>query len=236
MMTEKVTGLKHRHEKELAKLVSEETLRELLPESLRDCNIHETNLYGINYWVSYESSITGILDLAKEIDKLENCEISKFGDSCLSFKTDSFIEAMPDEKVMKAQITPILPVIVKYNQAHFWKRYEIEVYKKVGAFNVRFSLKTNDYLMGIRTETRYKGEKMIVCDIKCHDSNYALYDSDVQSLGHREISRMWASSLETSNFYIYWSRNDETSKGFSVERLINVLNLGDKANELQAQN
>jgi hypothetical protein len=209
-------------------MIQVETFKESLPECLKDASVFKSELYGIKYWLSIDTSLVGLSGIAHELDKLETVEVSKFKDGSCSFMTDNYIDqVMSEEQAMRGDRTYILPVTIKVNAAHFCKTYEFECYKIINGVPCRVSVKTNSRLKGLTVDRTYrsgKSEKLINIELK-HGDTFELYH-ETECIGHREQIKWWSSDLETSSWSVYWTRNNETSQGFSIHSLVHMLHVG----------
>ncbi len=226
----KIEDFKQKQAEDLANLIACEALREKLTDldpRLSDVSIFKSNLYGVDFWVTIDSSLVGISEMSYVIDKLPIEPMVRTRGSTTSFKTQFYVDTLGDDDlIIKENAQNILPFNVLVSAAPFQSMYEINSYRKVGDSVVRFSLKTNSQLGGLRIDRTFNNTKLIDINLLIAGSMYTLFSDDGESIA--DISRItwWSDTMSNASWSVYWTPNVEEPE-YTLHSLVHLLSIKD---------
>lgn len=193
-LQEQITKAEQDHAAHVAKLQQEHAVREALAAlapwitEYEDPRIYVSPLYGRVGSITFKHDrfrYGNREDWKPQPDRalaerlmqaLPAVPITKFKDSCLSFRTTAYVDAMPDDKLERVDLTPVAPWLIKTDPNHFSEDVELswctEIAGQVWEISVEFArhaCQIGEWDIQVRRTSHGEIDHVVRCHLRPHD-------------------------------------------------------------------
>lgn len=195
-LAEQIAAADKAHADQIAKLTTEHAAREALGVVVPGIaayaapTIHVYPLYGRAGSICFKAERAACLRekgkrepdrelVALLMAALPAVPLTKFKDGCLSFRPTSSVDAMPDEKLERVDLTPVAPWLLQADPNHFSDRVKVEWYAELdgGLWEIeiefpRYACKIGTWDLVVKRDNYGDVVRVERCDLRLHGGSW----------------------------------------------------------------